>query len=273
MLHQCRDNVEAKEFHIQECALIVDGVASVKHHHASVITSVNIATAIARAFSQKLMEHFTTQNLPRSFMQPQFLAFAFFVFASEKAQKHAQSQDFAHKVAHFKEKFKDRPKYGLAIEPETFVQLTENLQKMFHPIMFSGQALLGSYLDMVAWIIKHDCTPNAIVFFETGKRLVQVRAIRDIAPGEEITISKVDETLSWPVRSATNIEVCNCPRCKVESYNLSAMSRVTKPEYLDRFSKTQVHIYMFALLKEKVEHNLEEAIDEFENRIQERVNS
>ncbi|KAM4744920.1 histone-lysine N-methyltransferase SMYD3 isoform 2-T2 [Anableps anableps] len=83
---------------------------------------------------------------------------------------------------------------------------------------------VGLYLSLS--LLNHDCQPNCVMVFE-GKRL-QLRAVRDISPKEEITISYI-ETLSLIEERQRQLEeqyhfICHCQRCnsrKEEGFMLS----------------------------------------------------
>lgn len=82
----------------------------------------------------------------------------------------------------------------------------------------SAISLLGSFLN-------HSCVPNATYSF-LGSNLI-IRALRDIQPTEEITISYCDSNAPYPLRAKalrTYFEVCDCSRCIKDRGNLLTRS-------------------------------------------------
>ncbi|KAF7648334.1 hypothetical protein LDENG_00158090, partial [Lucifuga dentata] len=64
-------------------------------------------------------------------------------------------------------------------------------------------------------LLNHDCEPNCVMVFE-GKKL-HLRAVQDIGPGEELTISYI-ETLALTEDRQKQLEdqyhfICRCQRC------------------------------------------------------------
>ncbi|EFJ45026.1 SET and zf-MYND domain-containing protein [Volvox carteri f. nagariensis] len=68
--------------------------------------------------------------------------------------------------------------------------------------------------------INHSCDPNCTAVCDTGDRTVTVLAQRDIAAGEEITLSYIDVTLPYKERQAALRDygfVCRCTRCVADA--------------------------------------------------------
>ena len=59
---------------------------------------------------------------------------------------------------------------------------------------------IGICLDPLAAKMNHSCDPNAFVFFEGSQ--IRVRSLRPICPGDEVTISYINNTLQRPYRKA-----------------------------------------------------------------------
>lgn len=76
--------------------------------------------------------------------------------------------------------------------------------------------VVGSCLDPLAALMNHSCEPNAAFFFE--HRELRVRSTRSIAPGEELTISYINETDSFDYRqeqlSSKYFFTCTCTKCR-----------------------------------------------------------
>ncbi|MED6270724.1 hypothetical protein CHARACLAT_013257, partial [Characodon lateralis] len=79
-------------------------------------------------------------------------------------------------------------------------------------------------------LLNHDCRPNCVMVFE-GTRL-QLRAVQDISPKEELTISYI-ETLSLAEERQRQLDeqyhfICCCKRCdsKKEHFGLLWCSKV-----------------------------------------------
>jgi SET and MYND domain-containing protein len=77
---------------------------------------------------------------------------------------------------------------------------------------------VGYAFDVVTAMINHSCDPNAHVFFE-GDQL-RVRSLKDIAAGEEITISYVPPMLNVANRKILLDHMfffdCYCESCEPE---------------------------------------------------------
>ena len=71
-------------------------------------------------------------------------------------------------------------------------------------------------LYALASMINHDCVPNSRVSFDSKKRL-HLFANRDIARGEEITVTYCNPLLGTPARQEmlrrNHFFLCNCRRC------------------------------------------------------------
>lgn len=90
---------------------------------------------------------------------------------------------------------------------------------------FSGQFLNveGSGLYSNQSKINHSCIPSCEIVFPQSNHMLQVVALRDINPGEEISISYLDEcALSRSVHSRQKVLrenymfICNCTKCEAE---------------------------------------------------------
>ncbi|KAF9378401.1 SET and MYND domain-containing protein 3 [Podila verticillata] len=74
---------------------------------------------------------------------------------------------------------------------------------------------LGLYIQSMAFM-NHSCVPNCVYIFKGPK--VECRVIRDIQPGEEMTISYIDQIGTTKERQRQLKEqyhfVCECPLCR-----------------------------------------------------------
>ncbi|CAK4130673.1 unnamed protein product [Aphanomyces euteiches] len=72
---------------------------------------------------------------------------------------------------------------------------------------------IGMFPD--AALLNHSCAPNCILTFH--KRQLQIRTIRDVSPGEELTISYIELMSSHTTRQeellASYFFTCKCSRC------------------------------------------------------------
>ncbi|KAK0714154.1 hypothetical protein B0T26DRAFT_742532 [Lasiosphaeria miniovina] len=70
--------------------------------------------------------------------------------------------------------------------------------------------------------LNHECSPNLGYYFDSVTLSHKVYAVRDILPGEELTISYVDVIQPRSVRSerlhTTWSFTCSCPRCTAEAH-------------------------------------------------------
>ena len=81
---------------------------------------------------------------------------------------------------------------------------------------------IGVGLYPAAALINHSCDPNCVIAYDcdrTGARCL-VRAIKDIPPGEELTISYIEVNQTVQARRASLQETfffdCRCPSCESE---------------------------------------------------------
>lgn len=79
----------------------------------------------------------------------------------------------------------------------------------------------GTGLYALGSAVNHSCEPNAALLKRPGVRdsTTAVLALRDIAPGEEVTISYIDESAPLEERRADLADyqfVCRCARCVAE---------------------------------------------------------
>ncbi|KAG6852989.1 hypothetical protein C0991_007705 [Blastosporella zonata] len=80
---------------------------------------------------------------------------------------------------------------------------------------------IGASVSPVVALINHSCEPNAVVVFprssDTPEPLMQVIALRNIEPDEEILTSYIDTTLPRHLRQKSLQETynfeCHCPLC------------------------------------------------------------
>lgn len=81
-----------------------------------------------------------------------------------------------------------------------------------------GSSLGFCMLPAVGLLINHSCDPNCHYVFDSDVGTMNFRALRRIAPGEEITVSYIDTVQSTSKRGAallaTKHFVCICPRCE-----------------------------------------------------------
>ncbi|XP_018006622.1 histone-lysine N-trimethyltransferase SMYD5 isoform X1 [Hyalella azteca] len=82
----------------------------------------------------------------------------------------------------------------------------------------------GSGLYRLQSLLNHSCRPNAIVTFPHNSHTLQVRAVRDIAPGQPVFISYLDDcTLARSRHSRRKtlrenyVFACACERCDDET--------------------------------------------------------
>ena len=76
----------------------------------------------------------------------------------------------------------------------------------------------GSAVYSLASLLNHSCEPNLEVGFPANNARLALTAARDIARGEQLTISYIDATASAPVRQEALQWgygfACGCPRCR-----------------------------------------------------------
>lgn len=81
-----------------------------------------------------------------------------------------------------------------------------------------GEHQTGTAAFLLASMFNHSCEPNLAVTWPGNSAVVEMRAARDIAPGEQLTISYIDETLpraqrQEALRFAYGF-ACGCPSCR-----------------------------------------------------------
>lgn len=89
--------------------------------------------------------------------------------------------------------------------------------KVLDAVVSKGIGVRATALCPMVRFANHSCLPNAEVFFERGM-VVKLVASKDIAEGEEILISYVDETLDQAGREAGLQGYgfnCSCDACIV----------------------------------------------------------
>ncbi|KAB5558025.1 hypothetical protein GE09DRAFT_1173128 [Coniochaeta sp. 2T2.1] len=74
--------------------------------------------------------------------------------------------------------------------------------------------------------MNHDCRPNADYYFDLDSLSQYVHAVRDIYPGEEITVTYLDPTMSQRARSEKLLSnwgfQCSCPSCTASPAQIKA---------------------------------------------------
>ncbi|WVQ94948.1 hypothetical protein IAU59_002038 [Kwoniella sp. CBS 9459] len=80
---------------------------------------------------------------------------------------------------------------------------------------------LGVSTSPIVALANHSCDPNAVVVFPRGGRVMDIIAIKDIAPGEEILTSYIDVTTPYNSRhtelSERYLFNCDCTLCGMSS--------------------------------------------------------
>ncbi|GJJ07795.1 hypothetical protein Clacol_002000 [Clathrus columnatus] len=101
---------------------------------------------------------------------------------------------------------------------------------------------LGTCLSPVTSFLNHSCQPNAVVVFPKAhsrkttlsEPILNVVALRDIPPNEEVLISYVDTTFSTPQRQQILKETynftCTCPLCSKSTTDLDQHEVVFCPK-------------------------------------------
>ncbi|KAK1826276.1 SET domain-containing protein 5 [Podospora conica] len=102
--------------------------------------------------------------------------------------------------------------------------------------------------------LNHACSPNLGYYFDSATLSHRVYAVRDIFPGEELTISYVDVTQPSPKRqsllSQTWSFTCTCPRCTAEPHVLAESD--ARCEHLNRLRR-ELDDYSASATPEKAE--------------------
>ncbi|OIW32001.1 SET domain-containing protein [Coniochaeta ligniaria NRRL 30616] len=114
------------------------------------------------------------------------------------------------------------PKVALSVVLRLLPAIQTNAIKM-RQAEKSGS--FGIALDLLSCAINHSCDPNAFLYVEDG--YIIARSLRDIAAGEEVTISYVDPMHPLkPRRDLLDMEyffLCFCKRCEADKRELKAM--------------------------------------------------
>ncbi|KAK4445990.1 hypothetical protein QBC34DRAFT_305746 [Podospora aff. communis PSN243] len=96
--------------------------------------------------------------------------------------------------------------------------------------MAEKKDVVGAAFDLLTAVINHSCEPNAFVFFEGNE--LKVRSLREIAPGEEITISYVDKNIDVAARRKLlqheHFFECRCIRCRNEHKEHVSLLKTSK---------------------------------------------
>ena len=117
-----------------------------------------------------------------------------------------------------------RTEFLKVVEKEPFPVHLFYLTRLFHkisnysiPIRSPSQQITGIGLYPLLSSLNHSCSPN-LCFVFAGMRML-VRALRDIEPGEELTVAYVDCRRIAPVRHALLLNnynfICRCRVCNV----------------------------------------------------------
>ncbi|OLY77947.1 Histone-lysine N-methyltransferase SMYD3 [Smittium mucronatum] len=114
-----------------------------------------------------------------------------------------------------KEKFTD-------ISNKSIVHLFTKLEINSFSLLDSECNNLGIGLYTSGFIFNHSCRPNCVSFFN-GKKMI-VRAVSPISINEELTISYLDQTLSYQSRQSKLLKEhffkCNCQICCLQNSSL-----------------------------------------------------
>ncbi|KXX81306.1 SET domain-containing protein 5 [Madurella mycetomatis] len=102
--------------------------------------------------------------------------------------------------------------------------------------------------------LNHDCAPNLGYYFDSATLSQKVYAVRDILPGEELTVSYVDVIQPSSIRQSRLHSgwsfACTCPRCTLEGHLLGESDdRVAHMQQLRR----ELDDYSTAATPEKAE--------------------
>ncbi|KAK4454674.1 hypothetical protein QBC34DRAFT_392352 [Podospora aff. communis PSN243] len=130
--------------------------------------------------------------------------------------------------------------YGGLLESEEMLSTAREILCKIQTNAFNrldaDTGMAGIFLDAELSMINHSCVPNAFIGFD--KRTAMLRAERDIAVGDEIEISYIDNTLPKPAREEGlrlyHFE-CRCARCAddLDVYQIASKSPVIR---LNKFS-------------------------------------
>ncbi|PWV08307.1 hypothetical protein C3747_91g55 [Trypanosoma cruzi] len=98
----------------------------------------------------------------------------------------------------------------------------QEVQMAGNELQHLRQSSRGQGVYTVGCLFNHSCEPNLqVVYSESGDETLSVVALRDIEPGEELCISYIDESLSYPERQQELYEhylfFCQCPKCEREA--------------------------------------------------------
>lgn len=98
----------------------------------------------------------------------------------------------------------------------SFDQFIQTYQQMLESLTICG----GSGLFTLANSMNHSCNPNVVIMSPFPNYQIQVVAIQDISPGDELTFSYIDETQPFEVRQKILLEKylfkCNCSKCQAK---------------------------------------------------------
>ncbi|KAK4142532.1 uncharacterized protein C8A04DRAFT_13120 [Dichotomopilus funicola] len=111
----------------------------------------------------------------------------------------------------------------------------------------SKNTMVGLVLELVGAQINHSCDPNAFMIFEGGE--IRVRSLRDIAPGEEITVCYSDpigNTMERLNRLLLHHAFsCRCISGSRCSLDLHAQRTICNtPDCVSRFYQAQVDMFV-----------------------------
>lgn len=71
--------------------------------------------------------------------------------------------------------------------------------------------------------VNHSCVPSARLVYQHGDSTASLLTTRSMAPGDEVTISYVEELAPLEERTAHLAEygfICTCPRCQAQRAGL-----------------------------------------------------
>jgi len=131
---------------------------------------------------------------------------------------------------------------------------------------------LGSAIYLQASRLNHSCKPNTVWSMDSEKRTLEVRAVRDIQPGEELTVCYIDpvnmvEDRAKLLMARYNFK-CTCEVCSLPKEELLKNDKLRR-EILglgnnleDVYRDQPVKAFRFAKMRlERIEKMEEEMVD------------
>jgi hypothetical protein len=85
--------------------------------------------------------------------------------------------------------------------------------------------------DGVAVLVNHSCEPNCTVVIRAGAKEIELRALRPIATGEEITVDY--DTFEYEVAHLGGPCRCGAPRCRGRVAGYKHLAADVKARYGD----------------------------------------